>query len=102
MKEADEIERRAPAEFVVAAAKAAGEPVTLIASRSRERRVVPYRHAGMFLAHREGHSMAAIARAFGGRDPTTVLAAVRNVREGAAAAELAEVRIALTGQQELL
>ena len=60
--------------------EATGITVAQITGESRRAAIVKARHAAMYLAHRQfGKSSTQIGIAFGGRDHTTVIAAVRNV-----------------------
>lgn len=68
------------AEIVARVAAEAGVSSSAIFSQSRLRAHVRARHAAMYLAYREtGKSLPKIGLAFGNRDHTTVLHAIRKV-----------------------
>lgn len=62
-----------------ATAKVTGVDVAKLKGPGRHRKVTLPRHIAMYVARLDGASYPAIARGFGGRDHTTVLAAVRVV-----------------------
>jgi hypothetical protein len=80
-------------------------PVNDILSERRNHRVSLARHAGMFLARELTlKTFPEIGRAFGGRDHTTVLHAVRRIErklpfDGELAADIAHIRFAVEGLQ---
>ena len=65
-------------------AELSGVPLDQIMSMTREAQVVMARDLVCYVAHREGHSMETIGRCLGGRDHTTILAAIgrEKVRRG--------------------
>lgn len=67
-----------------AVAEASGVPLDQILSMTREAQVVMARDLVCYIAHREGYSMETIGRCLGGRDHTTILAAIgrEKVRRG--------------------
>lgn len=74
--------------IIEVASHALGEtPETLTGQSRGDRTVSLHRHIAMAAARRLGHSYPAIGRAFGDRDHTTVIPAVRKVE---ATPELAE------------
>jgi chromosomal replication initiation ATPase DnaA len=89
--------------YVEAAAAAAGVSCAFICGRARPQPVAAARQAAMALAYIDGAgSSPQIGHAFGYRDHTTVLHAVKAWREGRLAGPAAKVREALTGQGALL
>ena len=61
-------------------ARAFGLPVTALSSASRSKGITFARHVAMYLCHaRVRCSFPELGRAFGGRDHTTVMAAVRRI-----------------------
>lgn len=63
--------------YIRGAERAGGFRAGAIAGKRRDARTVAYRHAAMICAREDGEKLEAIGVAFGGRDHTTVVHAIR-------------------------
>lgn len=80
--------------YIRAAERAGGFRSGAMVGKRRDAETVAYRHAAMICAREDGEKLEAIGAAFGGRDHTTVVHAIRKNDRS----RVAEVRAAMEAE----